>query len=46
MWFHAEGGQMPLLQKATTRNDDESALLLKLDMLWFLSSIAVWIAIY
>jgi MFS family permease len=37
---------MPLYQKATTCNDDESALLLKLDMLWFLSSIAVWIAIY
>jgi DHA1 family tetracycline resistance protein-like MFS transporter len=35
-----------LQQKTTTHGDDENALLRKLDMLWFLSSIAVWIATF
>jgi DHA1 family tetracycline resistance protein-like MFS transporter len=35
-----------LQQKTTTQGDDENALLRKLDMLWFLSSIAVWIATF
>jgi MFS family permease len=33
-------------QKMTRDRDDESALLLRLDVLWFLSSIAVWIATF
>jgi MFS family permease len=33
-------------QKPTAHGDDESAVLLRLDLLWFLSSIAVWIATF
>jgi MFS family permease len=35
-----------MLQKTTTHGNNESTLLLRLDVLWFLSSIAVWIATY
>lgn len=37
---------MPLHQKTATHSHNENALLLRLDMLWFLSSIAVWIATF